>query len=252
MRCTVTKWFVPIVVAIGPLLASTVSRAESMTGFEDLPLGPNTHWDGSDGSGGFTSGGYSFNNTYDSQWATWSGWAYSSKTEGNTPGWENQFSAKPGSGVDGSNNYGVAYYSAWPEETIPTIAIPDGRDVPDGTYVTNTAYAYFSMRDGDGFVTPFGPGDWQKLTITGKSGATAVDSVEFDLAVGADIVDDWTWVDLSSLQGRSVDSLEFTFDGSQIDMVPSYAAIDAIPEPSTLALFGSAAICALLWRRRRR
>ena len=253
MRCTAAKWWVPMVLtAIGVGLVCGVVQAESMTDFEDLGLGPDAYFNGSDESGGFTSGGYAFSNAYDPAWGSWAGWAYSSKTAGDVPGWGNQYSAKPGSGVGGSNTYGIAYYSAWPAETIPTVTIPDGRDVPDGTYVTNTAYAYFSMRDGDGFVSAFGPNDWQKLTITGTSGGTAVDAVEFDLAVGTDIVDDWTWLDLSSLQGRSVDALELTFSGSQADMVPSYAAIDAIAEPSTFALLASAVLGATLWRRRRR
>lgn len=252
MRCTMTTWWTPVVLSLtGLCFCCGVSPAESVIDFEDLGLGPDSYFNGADESGGFTSRGFSFNNVYDPQWGSWGGWAYSSMTAGDTPGWENQFSAKPGSGAGGSNTYGLAYYSGWPVETIPTIGVPGGGDAPDGLFVTNTAYAYFAMRDGDGFVTPFGPNDWQKLTITGKSGQTVVGAVEFDLAVGTEIVDDWTWVDLSSLQNHSVDALELTFSGSQADMVPSYAAVDAVPEPSAPAMIAAAVLCLLLWRRRR-
>ena len=174
-RTMMNRWTPMVVPTIGMWMFCTVSRAEPMAHFEDLGLGPDSYWNGSDGSGGFSSCGFSFNNVYDFQWESWGGWAYSSMTEGNTPGWENQYSAKPGSGAVGSNTYGVAYYSGWPAETIPTIAIPDGHDVPDGVYVTNTAYAYFAMSEGDDFVNQFDPNDWQKLTITGKSGPAVVD-----------------------------------------------------------------------------
>ncbi len=251
MRCTRMMGWKPVALAaVGMALFCGVSRAETAAHFEDLGLGPNSYWNGSDGSGEFTSTGSSFNNVFNPAWGSWAGWAYSSITDNTTPGWGNQYSAITGSGAGGSATYGIAYYDMW-TPTIPAITLADGRDVPDGIYVTNSTYAYFAMRDGDDFVTAFGPNDWQKLTLTGKDGETVVDAVDFDLAVGTDIVNEWTWVDLSGLQNRSIDSLQFGFSGSQADMVPSYAAVDAVPEPSTVVMIVSAALCLGFWWRRR-
>ncbi|MBN2477385.1 MAG: DUF4465 domain-containing protein [Pirellulales bacterium] len=238
-----------VLVAIGAGCWPATSRAECWVDFEDLGLGPDSYWNGSDGSGQFTSCGLSFNNTYDPTYGSWGGWAYSTKTDDTDPSWSNQYSAITGVGVGGSATYGVAYYSGWPVTTVPTITIPDPRDLPDGLYVTNTTYAYFSMRDGDGFVTAFDDADWQRLTITGKAGESVVGSVDLDLASGTNIVDQWTWLDLTGLQGQGVDMLELSFSGSQAEMVPSYVAVDAVPEPATIAMIAAAA-CALLWWRR--
>jgi len=228
MSCNPSKRLT-IMVALAAAVCVSPGRCRGATGpdFEDLGLAAESFWNGSDSSGGFTSGGLSFNNSYDTQWGSWGGWAYSSITDNVTAGWENQYSAITGSGYGGSDTYGVAYYSGWPAVTVPTITIPDGSDVPDALFVTNTTFAYFSMREGDDFVFAFEDGDWQELIITGKAGDTEVSSVAVDLAIGTDILDDWAELDLSGLQGCGIDSLEFSFAGSQADMVPSYVAVDA-------------------------
>ncbi len=249
MILKLTRSLVTLAVVLS--FATQSCLAESGPTFDDLGLGADSTWNGSDESGGFSSEGFSFNNTYDTTWGSWAGWAGSTMTDSTTAGWGNQFSAITGAGADGSSAYGVAYYDAW-GPTVPTLSIADGRDVPDGLFVTNTTYAYFSMKDGDGFVDPFGPNDWQTLTIVGKSGAAVVGSVDVALADGTTILDQWSWVDLRGLQGQSVDTLDFTFAGSQIDMTPTYVAVDGlapIPEPSTLVMILTAAMALLLWRR---
>ena len=59
----------------------------------------------------FTSQGATFNNEFSDfgGGCCFAGWAYSQTTDATTPGFENQYSAIPGSGAGGSATYGVAF-----------------------------------------------------------------------------------------------------------------------------------------------
>ena len=79
------------------------TQAQTVVTFDDLTLAPNTHWDGSDSTLGFTSGGVYFENSYDFNWDYWSGgFIYSSSTDVTTAGYTNGFSAYTGTGGNGS------------------------------------------------------------------------------------------------------------------------------------------------------
>ena len=105
--------------------------------------------------------------------------------------------------------------------------------VVDGFYVTNSTYAYNSMRDGDTFAKKFGDTtgtnsglpqgsypDFFKLTVKSyQGGQLSNDSVEFYLADfrftndSLDyIVNTWEWVDCSIFQ--VFDSLKFSLSSS--------------------------------------
>ena len=97
----------------------------------------------------------------------------------------------------------------------------------EGLYLTNTTYAYNSMRDGDSFAKKFGGDtgddpDFFKLDIQGyKNGELTENLVAFYLAdfrfennAEDYIVDTWEWVDLTAL--GPVDSLFFTLSASDI------------------------------------
>jgi hypothetical protein len=125
------------------------------------------------------------------------------------------------------------------------------------------------MRNGDAFAKKFGgvtgdDPDWFKLTIIGLDGVGAqIGSVEFYLADfrfadnGQDyIVEDWTFVDLSSL--GAVRGLDFALESSDTAFgflnTPSYFALDdiaVVPEPASGALL-ALGLCALAARRRAR
>jgi len=61
-------------ICILTLLLAGMSRAAIVT-FDDLPLAPDSYWNGADGAGGFTSGGVRFANHYNADWAFWDGFA---------------------------------------------------------------------------------------------------------------------------------------------------------------------------------
>lgn len=268
------------------------ARADIAT-FDDLPsLAAESYWNGSDMSGthevvadpwyppdgtmdvyhgGFYSGSAYFNNNYNATYWSWDGWAYSNMTDTTTVGDTNQYSAITGGGASGSSNYGIAYTGS----STVTTSFSDAVQV-QGAYITNTAYPYHSMLNGDDFAKQFGGAtgndeDWFLLTITGKdAGGAETGTIDFYLAdyTFAEsnddyIVDEWTWVDLTAL-GNNVKSLEFALDSSDhyiynsVDYgmnTPAYFAMDnltVVPEPSTLALLIVGFLATLAWRRWRR
>ena len=217
---------------------------------------------------GWSSGGVHFSNSYtfDTQfnYGYWSGFSYSRVNAGNLAGFENQYAAKPGIGSDGSAHYAIVY-NAFSGNAVVTFGAQVQLSSID---VSNTAYTYFSMRDGDQFAKKFGGDsgndeDFFKLEIQGFRGTVATGSVDFFLADyrfannSQDyLVDQWARVNLSSL--GAVDSLKFALsssDAGQFGMnTPAYFAMDriafsAVPEPGSIAILGIAGAAA--WLRRR-
>ena len=126
-----------------------------------------------------------------------------------------------------------------------------------GAYLTNATYPYLTMRDGGpfGFAKQFGgvsgdDPDFFLVTITGyDDSASSVGSVDFYLAdyrftdnTQDYLVDQWAWVDLSSL--GAVKQLQFTLSSSDNDPVfgmntPAYFVLDDLvyaPEPGSALL----------------
>ncbi len=175
-----------------------------------------------------------FDNVYSVDFGSWSGWAYSNRTDNTTAGFTNDLSSFSGSGAAGSATYGVSFVDALSPLGPPSITLPAG---------DTSTYAGLSMLQGDSFAKTFGgetgnDPDWFLLTIIGKDATdAAVGTIEFYLADYrfADnsqdyIVDAWTEVDVSSLSAAQ--SLEFsltsTDNGSFGMNTPAYFAIDDI------------------------
>jgi hypothetical protein len=223
-------------------------KAEQITNFEDLALEKGTYWNGSDGSGGFASGSAWFSNNYDTTYGSWDGFAYSNVSDTVDSHWEtSQYNAITGGGQAGSEKYAVGY-AGW--TTPPTMTL-DEPTIVSGLYVTNNNYAYYTMLNGGMFgAKKFGDSDWFLLTITGRDAlGNITDTVPFYLANFLDgkseIVNDWRYVDLTSL--GVVKSVEFSMSSSDSGAygmnTPGYFAIDTvIPEPATILLFGFGAI----------
>ncbi|MFZ2632130.1 MAG: DUF4465 domain-containing protein [Desulfosalsimonadaceae bacterium] len=211
---------------LATLLATTTVSAQTVD-FEDLPLAAESFWNGSDGSGGFQSNGTVFSNSYNTDWASWDGFAYANLTDTTSEGFTAQYNAIPGSGAGSSQTYAVAYCSAF-AAAPPTITL-DSEKVVTGAYFTNSNYAYYSMTKGDDFAKKFTAGDWFKLTVTGiNANGVETGTVEFKLADGANIVNTWTWGDLSTL--GAVKQLTFALsstDNGDFGMnTPAYFCMD--------------------------
>ena len=203
-------------------------------GFENVNMGTNGYYNGSDQKGDFMSGNFRFLNSFNADWKSWSGFAASEKTDTTTIGYENQYSAITGKGVNGTSAYAVGY-----PVPVSTIAFKD--TVISGLYVTNSTYAYWAMKNGDAYSKKFGgesgnDEDWLILTIEGfNSDNKATGKVEFFLADFAYsintndyILDTWKWVNLKSM-GR-ISRLEFslrsTDNGTWGMNTPGYFCID--------------------------
>lgn len=261
---------------ISALLAGSSAQA-ALIGFEDIVLPPAGHYTGSDGAGGFTSGGVGFNNSF-TDWgggvSTWDGFAVSSLgpttisqsdiDDGLFSGYE-LFSATGGAAT--GSNFAVGFVNDM--GLTPEITLPTGLDAPQSIAVTNTLRAWGSMTYGDAFAKQFGtganPNDFFFLTIEGLDAANnvlgSVDAYLADFrspdAAAHFIADEWINVDLTSI-GADVSKLRFTLtssDNGGFGMnTPSYFAIDnlvVVPEPSEWATLAGALAFGLVLLRRR-
>lgn len=208
---------------------------------EALPVGVDGAWTGSDGSGKFVDGFATFRNVYDTEFGSWSGFAYSNQKDTTTSGFVSQLAAYPGAGAEGSRVYAVGYDASSSGFGDPAKLELDAPSELDGVYVANTTYAYLSMRDGDDFAKRFGGADgtdpdWFLLTIQGHDAAGAeTGTVEVYLAdyrapeaSGDTLLADWKWVELESL--GEVSALTFALTSSDVGdfgmNTPAYFALD--------------------------
>lgn len=229
-------------------LAGTLRGAEVVVGFEDLPLtvppleayagpGGGAYYNGSDGAGGFASGGVDFSNVYNSDWMSWSGWAYSTTADVETADYTNEFSSVDGAPASG-NVHGIVYFSAY--DPAPEISLPTGARTPQAVKLNNTTYAFSALRDGNFTSTAFSAGDTFKIIFTSFTEEDeALGMVEFYLAdfreetESGTIVSEWETVDLSPLNNGTIGQaakIRITFESTDIGdfgiNTPTYAAVD--------------------------
>ncbi|MES2690487.1 MAG: DUF4465 domain-containing protein, partial [Bacteroidota bacterium] len=149
-----------------------------------------------------------------------------------TEGYLNMYSAITAKGYQ-SNNYAVGQDGA-------KVTIPASKNV-HGVYVTNSTYAFLSMKKGDQFAKKFGgvsgnDADSFELIVKGyHNGALKNTSVHFKLAdftfsnnAQDYTVNQWTWLDLTAL--NDADSLVFGLESSDVGSfgmnTPAYFCID--------------------------
>lgn len=229
--------------AIGVIAASSLS-AQTTAGMENLSLATATFYNGSNGTptvtsvNTFTSGNCMFPNKWNGSFGGYweSGWAYSNMKDSTTSGSTNQYSARTAVGYTNSIIYAVGQGGA----KLKFNATAQGKQMA-GFYVTNSTYAFLSMKNGDMFAKKFGgtsgnDPDWFKLKVQKYLGGTlANDSVTFYLAdfrfsnnAQDYIVKTWQYVNLIPL--GNADSLVFTLSSSDVGgfgmNTPNYFCMD--------------------------
>lgn len=234
------KQFTTSITIIASLLISLSMHCQTVNDFEDFTLPASGFLNGEDVEGVYVEKTISLPNSYQvfPTYIAWSGWAISSITDNTTPGFSNQYSSISGTGYDNSINYAVTFVS--PETQIKLTGSALGKSVK-GFYINNSTYAYFSMLEGDTYAKRFGgesgdDPDYFLLTIKKYyEGLLSSDSINYYLADfrfdNNDfdyIVDDWDFVDLSTL--GNIDSLSFTLSSSDNGAfgmnTPAYFCID--------------------------
>ena len=231
------KLFFAALIAATTLFAAACSKDDDngrerleVINFSDLTLEPNSYWDGSDGSGGFTSGTATFANTF-TDWGggftSWSGFGYSNQNDTETAGFGNQFSVYTAT----ANANGI--FAVWASSTTAGITFDEPKELRTADFALTT-YAYLSMRDGDAFAKKFEAGDWYKITITAHDpddGTTTLDVYLVDFRDGKTVLTGgWTSVNLSPL--GTVSKLNFAATSSDVGQfgmnTPAYFCIDNI------------------------
>jgi hypothetical protein len=218
MKKTITLLFL--------VLAITVSKAQTSTvtiSFETFTLSANSAYTNTN-SLAFSTSSVSFEYKWSTAFNYWTGgFSYTNKYDSSTAGFGNLYGVKPLKGYNSSNTYVVAQHNGIIRLSAPSATV-------DGLYITNTTYAFKSIRNGDSFARKFGDTtgtgsgttipqgsypDFFKVTAKGyKNGVLKTDSVPFYLAdyrfsdnTQDYVVNNWQWVNTSAL--GEVDSIKF-------------------------------------------
>lgn len=217
------------------LILGMTAQAQNTETFESFTPGPNGYYEDTNGAD-WQDAQSVFRYDWDQSFGYWSGgFAYTTLADTGHGDYNHLYNCAAKKGYNNSNTYATGQGGAivTMKNTLTGVA---------GFYVTNTTYAYMSMKNGDSFAKKFGgtsgnDPDWFKLIVRPyKGGAlSTTDSVEYYLAdfrfsdnTQDYILQNWQWVDCSSL--NAVDSLLFELKSSDVGSfgmnTPNYFSID--------------------------
>lgn len=227
MKKTITQFALVLTL----LISLKHGRAQNIETFESYTLSPNSYYQDNNGTdwnamGGFLTFEYNWNTAWGGYWQD--GAAYTNIQDTTDGTYTNLYGASSYSAHSGSNYVTL-------QSGAKLKVFNNSISMLNGFYVTNTTYAWKSMRDGDSFSRKFGDTtgtfsagiyaqgeypDWFKLVIKGyRFGVLLTDSVEFYLAdyrpagtANDYIVRNWQYVDCSSMP--VCDSLYFELKSS--------------------------------------
>ena len=211
-----------------------ISRPTEVATFENEADGINvakadTCWQGADapvvGWNSWKSGEFTFKTYYGGDTGMgdyYSAWTVSSETANTSTGYTQAYRNAKGGAYEGQN------FVVWNQNYYGADTITFNKQTIAGFFVNNTAYAVNSMLNGDSFAKKFAKGDWFKLTCVGVLKGAKVGQVEVDLAKDGKYINEWTYVDLSSL--GDIDGLTFEMSSSDSSYgymnTPAYFAMD--------------------------
>lgn len=195
--------------------------------FEELTLEPNTHWSTSERTGSFQSSYLTLYSHYDEDYPEYpylEGFVYTNETDVDTYSYTN-YSAAVGHGNGNSSNY-VNCYMGWYNTSAIKIDTEHSGDFTNrGAYFCLPTYVSKYVDDENaGFVENH---KYFSVKITAYANGTALDNREVVMADFREDrtykMDDWTFVDLSWINGA--DSLYFEALGDDA-MTPYYFCMD--------------------------
>lgn len=216
------------ILMMGAIMAMTAKAQQSVVTFEEVELNADLIYNGADEEGGFSLGGFTFNNNYFAEWSYWSGVGVSGRTETSFSSYLlDQFNSAVGHGVNGSEKYAVVYPQG------ETIDVDDEAGaVINGMYVTNNAWAVDAILHGDGYAGTdpngnsyaadegFRTGDFFLLQVIGLHADETADTIDVYLADFRSeneaehfYLNDWKYVDLTPL--GTVTAITFRMDSSR-------------------------------------
>ena len=208
-----------------------ISRPADVATFENKEGGINvakadTCWQGADepvvGNNVWKSGEFTFT-TIKADWGGYQQFTVTNETANTSTGYLEPYRSAKGGAYEGEN------FVVWNDPYTGANDITFDAQVVSGFFVNNTAYAVNSMLNGDDFAKRFEKDDWFKLTIKGSLNGVAVNNqVEVDLAADGKYINEWTYVDLSSL--GEIDAITFSMSSSDNSYgymnTPAYFAMD--------------------------
>ena len=253
------------------------AQGETVVDFETLggTLAADSAYVGADTAGRFVEHGAVFNNSYNTQFNSWEGNAYSNRKSFFSGGFaefsnNNDTAVLPTVGVGGSNTWGIANSFA---PNTATIEAPQGMFFKS-LFATNTKTVNHIIRNGNGFSDPFGGAsgnDPDLFTVRFNNlsaGATpgfvelVLADFRFDNSSQDYVIDEWTSVDLTPLNEATKIGIEFTSTdvGAFGINTPTYVGLDnivfekvtAVPEPATTGVLFVGAVGVFITRRRRK
>lgn len=204
-------------------------------------------WDGVSSAAPFESHNLVFSHQGEiGQWGLlWSGFtpARVSSTEHQSDWLSHQFQIMTGGGMDGLGTpYIVAFWNTQETEATPLdersclityrANLNAGKQpfTPLSVYVQNTAYAYYTMTEGNAFSAPLADDGFLTLIAHGVRADNTESTAEFPLADHGKYAVDWTKFDLTPL--GEVTAIYFTIEGSDTGQwglnTPSYFALDRL------------------------
>jgi hypothetical protein len=249
MKKSITK------LAMALSLASTITtQAQTIVTFDTFTLSANSYYQ-DNSSTGFTSGEVSYQYGWNTQWGGYweSGTSYTNMNDTVDGTYTNLYGCIPGTAFAG-NNYATVKSGA-------VIALSNTTTAVSGFYITNTTYAWKTIKKGDGFSRKFGDTtgtgsgisipqgeypDWFKVIVRGyRGGNMLTDSVEYYLAdykaAGTSndyVIKNWQFVDCTLL--GQIDSLSFEMKSSDTGgfgmNTPGFFSIDNFTTQSTVGI----------------
>lgn len=199
-------------------------------------------WEGWNQAGNLSLGEFSFSHQW-TEWSTSQGFVAAKiiDTDYYEPMYDHQFEVITAGGMAGKGTpYMVANWNSSESEGLAfadrscSIAKIDGTEfTPECIYITNAAYAYYSMTRGDAYAKKFAKGDRFTLIAHGVT-ATGETTARFNLAdcttdnAEEGIVKTWEKFDLTPL--GTVSGIYFTMESTDVGQwgmnTPAYFAAD--------------------------